>query len=45
VQRLEQKLSWIAPVIVIPGELEMEALAEGAGRVLMGLEEAREFQP
>jgi butyrate kinase len=43
VQRLQQKLSWIAPVVVIPGELEMEALAEGAGRVLLGLEEAREF--
>jgi butyrate kinase len=45
VQRLEHKLSWIAPVIVIPGELEMEALAEGAGRVLFGLEEAKEFKP
>ena len=44
VQRLEHKLSWIAPVIVIPGELEMEALAEGAGRVLFGLEEAKEFK-
>jgi butyrate kinase len=43
VQRLQQKLSWIAPVVVIPGELEMEALAEGAGRVLLGLEEAREY--
>ncbi len=43
-QRLEHKLSWIAPLIVIPGELEMEALAEGAGRVLFGLEEAQSFE-
>jgi butyrate kinase len=43
-QRLETRLSWIAPLIVIPGELEMEALAEGAGRVLFGHEEARAFK-
>jgi butyrate kinase len=45
VQRLEQKVGWIAPVIVVPGELELEALAEGAGRVLLGLEPALEFKP
>lgn len=44
-ERLERRLSWIAPVMVIPGELELEALAEGAGRVLFGLEEAREWRP
>ena len=38
VRRIEDKVGWIAPVIVIPGELELEALAEGAGRVLLGLE-------
>ena len=44
VQRLEAKLGWIAPIIVVPGELELEALAEGAGRVLLGLEQALELR-
>ncbi len=43
-QRLEARLGWIAPVVVIPGELEMEALAEGAGRVLYNLEPALDFK-
>lgn len=38
------RISFIAPVIFKPGEKEMEALAEGALRVLNGLEEAREYQ-
>ncbi len=41
VERIERNVGWIAPVIVIPGELELEALAEGVGRVLLGVEEAR----
>lgn len=45
VDRIERRLSWIAPVIVVPGELELEALAEGAGRVLLGLETPREWTP
>ncbi|GHF33674.1 butyrate kinase [Deinococcus metalli] len=44
VDRIERRLAWIAPVLVIPGELELEALAEGAGRVLLGLEAAREWK-
>ena len=43
VDRIERRLAWIAPVIVLPGELELEALAEGAGRVLLGLEGVREW--
>jgi butyrate kinase len=43
VERLSNRLGWIAPVIVIPGELELEALAEGAGRVLYGLEQPKEW--
>lgn len=39
--RIEERISWIAPVVIFPGELELEALAEGAGRVLLGLEEAK----
>lgn len=44
VDRIERRLAWIAPVLVIPGELELEALAEGAGRVLLGLEQVREWK-
>lgn len=45
VDRIERRLAWIAPIIVVPGELELEALAEGAGRVLLGLEGLREWTP
>ncbi|MFC3862046.1 butyrate kinase [Deinococcus antarcticus] len=45
VDRIERRLAWIAPIIVVPGELELEALAEGAGRVLLGLEGLREWKP
>ncbi|MFC4455769.1 butyrate kinase [Deinococcus sonorensis] len=38
VDRIERRVAWMAPLTVIPGELELEALAEGAGRVLLGLE-------
>jgi len=37
------RCSFIAPVMVFPGENEMEALAWGAIRVLAGEEEAREY--
>lgn len=36
-------VSYIAPVVVIPGEYELEALAGGALRILRGEEEAREY--
>lgn len=45
VDRIERRLSWIAPVIIVPGELELEALAEGVGRVLLGLEQPRDWTP
>lgn len=35
-----QRVSFISPVVVVPGELEMEALALGALRVLQGEESA-----
>lgn len=38
------RVSFIAPVEVIPGENEMEALALGALRVLRGQEEAHRFE-
>lgn len=45
IDRIERRVAWIAPVFVIPGELELEALAEGAGRVLLGQEALREWTP
>ena len=41
--RVRDRLGWLAPVAVVPGEFEAEALAEGAYRVLAGLEEARSY--
>ncbi|ADV66934.1 butyrate kinase [Deinococcus maricopensis] len=41
--RIERRVSWIAPVSIVPGELELEALAEGAGRVLLGVEAPRDW--
>ncbi len=33
------RISWIAPVLVLPGSVEMQAMADGALRVLSGEEE------
>jgi len=38
-----KRMSRFAPVEVLPGEFEMEALAEGALEVLTGAEEAKEY--
>lgn len=43
VDEIEDRLAWVAPIIVVPGELELEALAEGVGRVMLGLEGVREW--
>lgn len=40
---IEERVAFIAPVVVLPGENEMEALSMGALRVLRGEEEADEF--
>lgn len=40
---IEERVSWIAPVSVYPGEIEMEALAHGAERVLAGEEEPKRY--
>ena len=40
---LAKQIGWIAPVHVYPGEDELQALAEGALRVLRGEEKIREF--
>lgn len=40
---VRQRVSFIAPVTVVPGEREMEALAQGALRVLRGEEDPQEY--
>lgn len=40
---IKRRVEWIARVIVVPGEAEMEALAEGALRVLKKEETAKEY--
>ena len=42
-ERLKEYVQFIGPVHVMPGENEMAALAEGACRVLYGIEAAREY--
>lgn len=39
-----QRVAFIAPVTIIPGENEMQALAEGVGRVLRGEETATVYE-
>ena len=41
--QIAEKVDWIAPVEMMPGEYEMEALAGGALRVLHGEEELQDF--
>ena len=41
--RLKDYISWIAPIVDVPGELEMEGLAAGAIRVMEGVEKAKEY--
>ncbi|MCB5230661.1 MAG: butyrate kinase [Candidatus Cloacimonas sp.] len=43
VEEIKNRVSFIAPVHVLPGENEMEALSQGGIRVLKGLEEAKEY--
>ncbi|MFH1680661.1 MAG: butyrate kinase [Candidatus Eisenbacteria bacterium] len=43
VEALSRRVKWIAPLAVYPGEDELQALAEGALRVMRGEEEAIEY--
>lgn len=43
VKKISERISWIADVIVYPGENELQALAEGALRVLRNEEQAKEY--
>lgn len=44
VSTISERVHWIADVIVKPGENELQALAEGALRVLRGEEREKEYQ-
>jgi len=43
VRWIVERVSFIAPVLVFPGEFEMQAMASGARRVLRGEEKARTY--
>ncbi|RHW41312.1 butyrate kinase [Neobacillus notoginsengisoli] len=43
VNMITERVNWISDVIVHPGENELQALAEGALRVLRGEEDARQY--
>jgi butyrate kinase len=44
IAQLPSAIDWIAPVVVYPGEDELQALAEGALRVLRGEEQTPELE-
>lgn len=44
VDTIKERVSFIAPILVFPGEDEMEALTFGALRVLEGIEIAKEYK-
>lgn len=41
---VRKRVSYLAPIEIIPGEMEMEALALGALRVISGVEEPKEYK-
>ncbi|MFC1568858.1 butyrate kinase [bacterium] len=43
VEAIKKQVSWISPIIVIPGEAEMDALAQGTFRVITGEEKEKEY--
>ncbi len=45
VEPVRRRVEWIAPVVVLPGEDELQALVDGALRVLSGEEAARAYAP
>ena len=40
---IREKVSFIAPVVIMPGEEELDALAKGAFRAMHGMEEAKSY--
>lgn len=45
VRKIIERVDWISQIIVKPGENELQALAEGALRVLREEEEAKRYEP
>jgi butyrate kinase len=45
VNLIKERIEWIAPVYVVPGENELQALVEGALRVIRGEEEEKTYPP
>lgn len=45
VKEIEKRCSWIAPIVVLPGEREMEALAQGSYEALNGIRKMQKFIP
>ena len=43
IQEISRRIQFIAQLILLPGELEMEAMAEGAWRVLTGREKVQAY--
>ncbi len=43
-EAIRVSVEFLAPLIILPGENEMQAMAEGAWRVLEGLEQARIYE-
>lgn len=43
-RKIEEAVRFIAPIVIMPGENELQALAEGVERVLSGQEEALEYR-
>ncbi|WP_235589060.1 butyrate kinase [Tepidibacillus decaturensis] len=43
IDQLVEYIAWIAPVKILPGENELQALAEGGLRVLRGHEQVKEY--
>ena len=44
IQSIEKRCGWIAPIEVFPGEVEQEAMAAGAMRVLRGEETVKQYK-
>ena len=42
---IKEYVSFLAPILLYPGSMEMEALAQGIIRVLDGEEEAKKYLP
>jgi butyrate kinase len=43
VDRIRSRVTFIAPIVVVPGEEELESLVQGAIRVLVGEEVAQSY--